>query len=26
MWLEKMPVPGIVTAAQSLAAAMEEYA
>ncbi len=26
MWLEKMPVPGIVTAARSLAAAMEEYA
>lgn len=26
MWLEKMPVPTIVTAARSLAAAMEEYA
>lgn len=26
MWLEKMPVPAIVTAARSLAAAMEEYA
>lgn len=26
MWLEKMPVPSIVTAARSLAAAMEECA
>lgn len=26
MWLEKMPVPAIVTAARSLAVAMEEYA
>jgi len=26
MWLEKMPVPAIVTAARSLAAAMEKYA
>jgi len=26
MWLEKMPVPAIVTAARSLATAMEEYA
>jgi len=26
MWLEKMPVPAIVTAVRSLAAAMEEYA
>lgn len=26
MYLEKMPVPAIVTAARSLAAAMEEYA
>lgn len=26
MWLEKMPVPAIVIAARSLAAAMEEYA
>lgn len=26
MWLEKMPVPAIITAARSLAAAMEEYA
>lgn len=26
MWLEKMPVPTIVTAARSLAAAMEKYA
>lgn len=26
MWLEKMPVPAIVTAAWSMAAAMEEYA
>jgi len=26
MWLEKMPVPAIVTAARSLACAMEEYA
>jgi len=26
MWLEKMPVPSIVVAARSLAAAMEEYA
>lgn len=26
MWLEKMPIPAIVTAARSLAAAMEEYA
>ncbi|MDU1952012.1 MAG: hypothetical protein E6750_11515 [Atlantibacter hermannii] len=26
MWLEKMPVPAIVTAACSLAAAMEKYA
>ncbi len=26
MWLEKMPVPTIVTAARSLAAAMGEYA
>lgn len=26
MWLEKMPVPAIVTAAQSLAIAMEKYA
>ncbi|WP_460646014.1 hypothetical protein [Leclercia adecarboxylata] len=25
MWLEKMPVPAIVTAARSLACAMEEY-
>lgn len=25
MWLEKMPVPEIVTAARSLAAAMEKY-
>ncbi|QNQ20742.1 hypothetical protein HF650_13730 [Kosakonia sp. SMBL-WEM22] len=26
MWLEKMPVPVIVTAARSLATAMEKYA
>lgn len=26
MWLEKMPVPAIVTAARSLACAMGEYA
>ncbi|AST68349.1 hypothetical protein BFG07_06490 [Kosakonia cowanii] len=26
MWLEKMPVPEIVTAARSLATAMEKYA
>lgn len=26
MWLEKMPIPSIVVAARSLAAAMEEYA
>ncbi|AMG54783.1 hypothetical protein [Citrobacter amalonaticus] len=26
MWLEKMPVPSIVTAARSLASAMENYA
>ncbi|HCW3117089.1 hypothetical protein ACU8XZ_17560 [Citrobacter sp. MAL-2] len=26
MWLEKMPVPSIVTAARSLASAMEKYA
>lgn len=26
MWLEKMPVPAIVNAAQSLATAMEKYA
>lgn len=26
MWLEKMSVPAIVTAARSLAAAMEDYA
>lgn len=26
MWLERMPVPSIVVAARSLAAAMEEYA
>jgi len=26
MWLEKMPVPAIITAARSLAAAMENYA
>ncbi|HFK3991835.1 TPA: hypothetical protein ACGZ5C_002016 [Citrobacter freundii] len=26
MWLEKMPVPDIITAAQSLASAMEKYA
>jgi hypothetical protein len=26
MWLENMPVPSIVVAARSLAAAMEEYA
>lgn len=26
MWLEKMPVPAIITAAQSLAIAMEKYA
>ncbi|WP_035886397.1 hypothetical protein [Kosakonia radicincitans] len=26
MWLEKMPVPAIVDAARSLAAAMEKYA
>ena len=26
MWLEKMPVPSIITAARSLAAAMEKYA
>ncbi len=26
MWLESMPVPSIIVAAQSLAAAMEEYA
>lgn len=26
MWLEKMPVPAIVTAARSLAEAMENYA
>lgn len=26
MWLEKMPVPAIVTAVRSLAAAMEKYA
>lgn len=25
MWLEKMPVPAIVTAARSLATAMEKY-
>lgn len=25
MWLEKMPVPSIIVAARSLAAAMEEY-
>ncbi|EML9985659.1 hypothetical protein RHQ60_001125 [Citrobacter amalonaticus] len=25
MWLEKMPVPSIVTAARSLASAMEKY-
>ena len=26
MWLERMPVPAIVTAARSLATAMEKYA
>lgn len=26
MWLEKMPVPSIITAARSLACAMEKYA
>lgn len=26
MWLEKIPVPSIIAAARSLAAAMEEYA
>jgi len=26
MWLEKMPVPAIITAASSLASAMENYA
>lgn len=26
MWLEKMPVPSIIAAARSLAAAMEKYA
>ncbi|MFI7978969.1 hypothetical protein [Citrobacter freundii] len=26
MWLEKIPVPAIITAAQSLAIAMEKYA
>ena len=26
MWLEKMPVPAIITAARSLATAMEKYA
>ncbi|TKU92574.1 hypothetical protein FDX00_14000 [Citrobacter sp. wls617] len=26
MWLEKMPVPAIITAAQSLVIAMEKYA
>lgn len=26
MWLDKMPVPSIIDAARSLAAAMEEYA
>ncbi|EAO2313174.1 hypothetical protein AL922_17400 [Salmonella enterica subsp. enterica serovar Senftenberg] len=26
MWLEKMPVPSIITAARSLAIAMEKYA
>jgi len=26
MWLEKMPIPAIVTAARSLAAAMEKFA
>lgn len=26
MWLERMPVPSIIVAARSLAAAMEEYA
>lgn len=26
MWLEKMPIPSIIVAARSLAAAMEEYA
>lgn len=26
MWLEKMPVPSIITAARSLAGAMEKYA
>ncbi|EPZ2457918.1 hypothetical protein ACXLRS_003155 [Citrobacter youngae] len=26
MWLEKMPVPAIITAAQSLSIAMEKYA
>lgn len=26
MWLEKMPVPSIITAVRSLAAAMEKYA
>lgn len=26
MWLEKMPIPSIITAARSLAAAMEKYA
>lgn len=26
MWLEQMPVPSIVTAARSLASAMEKYA
>ncbi|MEZ2586192.1 hypothetical protein ACBQ10_16670 [Kluyvera intermedia] len=26
MWLEKMPLPSIITAARSLAAAMEKYA
>lgn len=26
MWLERMPIPSIIAAARSLAAAMEEYA
>ena len=26
MWLERLPIPAIVTAARSLAAAMEKYA
>lgn len=26
MWLEKLPVPSIITAARSLASAMEKYA